>query len=342
MLLSGSWNLNPWFVQVEQIPMTEIPIGYVGVVVSYVGKEHVDLSGDDFTHGDLVEKGRKGVWIEPLLPGKHPINTRVMKVELVPTTNIVLNWATAREAHKYDEKLSSITVRSQGRLQLHARRVADHPHRHEEGAAGHLAGGLDAEPGRPRAAADGGQLLPQLGAAGARCSSSSRRAASARRRRSRRSGRAVEAYDVECIDTLIGDIVPPAELMKTQTDRKIADELQRTYEVQREAQVKRQQLERETAIANMQAEVVRSEQMVAISAKNALAVAETAKGEAARVRLEAEAEAHAIRIKGEAEAGAKARGRGEGARPTEAGVAAHGGRGVHRRCSWRGIWASTT
>jgi len=39
---------------------------------------------------------------------------------------------------------------------------------------------------------------------------------------------AIEAYDVECIDTLIGDIVPPAELMKTQTDRKIADELQRT------------------------------------------------------------------------------------------------------------------
>ena len=64
---------------------------------------------------------------------------------------------------------------------------------------------------------------------------------------------ALEAYDVECIDTLIGDILPPAELMKTQTDRKIADELQRTYDVQREAQVKRQQLERETAVANMQA-----------------------------------------------------------------------------------------
>ena len=24
VLLSGSWNLNPWFVQVELIPMTEI------------------------------------------------------------------------------------------------------------------------------------------------------------------------------------------------------------------------------------------------------------------------------------------------------------------------------
>ena len=41
--------------------------------------------------------------------------------------------------------------------------------------------------------------------------------------------------------------------LKTQTDRKIAEELQRTYDVQREAQMKRQQLERETAIANMQA-----------------------------------------------------------------------------------------
>ena len=112
VLLAGSWNLNPWFANVELLPMVEIPIGYVGVVVSYVGKEHLDVSGDTFTHGDLVERGRKGVWVEPLLPGKHPINTKVMKVELVPTTNIVLNWATRTEAHKYDEKLQPITVRS--------------------------------------------------------------------------------------------------------------------------------------------------------------------------------------------------------------------------------------
>jgi uncharacterized membrane protein YqiK len=38
VLLSGSWNLNPWFVHVEQVPMTEIPIGYVGVVISFIGK----------------------------------------------------------------------------------------------------------------------------------------------------------------------------------------------------------------------------------------------------------------------------------------------------------------
>src|SRR4030095_6275809 len=74
VLLSGSWNLNPWLVKVEQVPLTEIPIGYVGVVVSYVGREHLDLSGDEFTHGDLVERGRKGGWVEALLARKAAIH----------------------------------------------------------------------------------------------------------------------------------------------------------------------------------------------------------------------------------------------------------------------------
>jgi uncharacterized membrane protein YqiK len=80
VLLSGSWNLNPWFAQVEQVPMTEVPIGYVGVVISYVGRAHEDVSGAEFKHGDLVNPGHKGVWVEPLHPGKHPLNTRVMKL----------------------------------------------------------------------------------------------------------------------------------------------------------------------------------------------------------------------------------------------------------------------
>jgi uncharacterized membrane protein YqiK len=115
---------------------------------------------------------------------------------------------------------------------------------------------------------------------------------------------AVEAYDVECIDTLIGDIVPPAELMKTQTDRKIADELKLTYEVERQSQEKKQELERERAVANLQAEVVRSEQMVRIAEQNARATAEAAKGEAAATRLRADADADATRALGAARADA--------------------------------------
>jgi len=115
---------------------------------------------------------------------------------------------------------------------------------------------------------------------------------------------AIEAYDVECIDTLIGDIVPPEELMKTQTDRKIAAELERTYDAQREAQVKRQALERETSIANLQSDVVRSEQAVRISQQNALAAAESARGESNAIRLRAEGQAASVRLNGEADAAA--------------------------------------
>src|SRR5207244_10975457 len=43
---------------------------------------------------------------------------------------------------------------------------------------------------------------------------------------------ALAAYDVKAIDTLIGDIQPPAELLRTQTDRKIAEEQRNTYDIQ--------------------------------------------------------------------------------------------------------------
>ncbi|WP_256559586.1 SPFH domain-containing protein [Myxococcus dinghuensis] len=301
VLLSGSWNLNPWFVRVEQSPMTEVPIGYVGVVVSYVGREHLDVSGDEFTHGDLVERGRKGVWIEPLLPGKHPLNTRVMKVELVPTTNIVLNWAQRTEQHKYDEKLSPITVRSRDGFSF-TLDVSQIIHISMKQAprvisrVGSMQNLVDhvLQPTVANYFRNSAQQVSVL------------EFLSARTDRQREAYEAIRgalgAYDVECIDTLIGDIQPPAELMKTQTDRKIAEELQRTYEVQREAQVRRRELERATSVANMQGEVVRSEQMVAISEKGALAVEETAKGEAARTRLHAEAESHGLRLRAEAEA----------------------------------------
>jgi uncharacterized membrane protein YqiK len=271
--------------------------------VSYVGDEHLDVSGDDFTHGDLVEKGRKGVWNEPLLPGKHPINTRVMKVELVPTTNIVLNWANRSESHQYDERLSSILVRSKDGFSF-SLDVAQIIHIGMKNAprvisrVGSMQNLVDhvLQPTVGNYFRNSAQQVTVL------------EFLSARSERQKEAfdniKKAVEAYDVECIDTLIGDIVPPAELMKTQTDRKIAAELMRTYEAQREAQVQRQALERETAVANLQNDVVRSEQMVRIAQQNALATAESAKGEANATRLRAEGQAASVRVNGDAEASA--------------------------------------
>ena len=38
VVLAGSYYINPWAVQIEEIPMTEVPIGHVGVVISYIVK----------------------------------------------------------------------------------------------------------------------------------------------------------------------------------------------------------------------------------------------------------------------------------------------------------------
>jgi uncharacterized membrane protein YqiK len=301
ILLSGTWNLNPWFAQVEQVQMVQIPIGSVGVVISFVGKAHEDVSGVDFKHGDLVNVGHKGVWVSPLYPGKHPINTRVMKVELVPTTNIVLNWANRTESHNYDAKLSSITVRSRDGFGFNLD-VAQIIH----------VGALDAPKVISRVGSmqnlvdhvlqpivgnyfrNSAQDYTVLDFLSAR---SQRQVEAAEHIR-----RAIGAYDVQAIDTLIGDINPPKELMTTQTDRKIAEEQRKTYEVQEAAQIQRQQLVRQTSLADIQQQVVGAEQGVNIAELQANAHIKEATGEAEAIRLKSLGEAEAIRATGNAKA----------------------------------------
>ena len=107
---------------------------------------------------------------------------------------------------------------------------------------------------------------------------------------------------MQAVDTLIGDITPPEALMKTQTDRKIAEEEKKTYEIQEEAQKQRQLLVRETAVADIQQQVVASEQGVMIAELNANATIKAATGESESIRLRALGQAEAIRATGFAQA----------------------------------------
>jgi uncharacterized membrane protein YqiK len=294
VILSGSWNINPWFAQIEQVKMTEIPIGYVGVVISFVGGAQDDVSGALFTHGHLVNVGDKGVWIEPLYPGKHPLNTHIMKVELVPTTNIVLNFSDRIEEHGYDSKLRALNVRSIDGFAFNLE-VAQIIH----------VGALDA----PRVISRVGSmqnlvdhvLRPTVGnyfrnSAQAYTvldfliARSDRQAEAADFIRA-----AMQAYDVQAVDTLLGQIEPPETLMQTLTDRKIAEEQRKTYEVQRISQTQRQELVRETSLADIQRDVVTAEQGVRIAELQANAKVKEASGEAEAIRVTGEAKADAYR-----------------------------------------------
>jgi uncharacterized membrane protein YqiK len=92
VLVEGTYYVNRLFGTVEMIPKTVIEVGNVGVVVSYTGETGADLSGKEYRHGELASKGNRGVWSEPLLPGKYAFNTYAGKVISVPTTNFILKW----------------------------------------------------------------------------------------------------------------------------------------------------------------------------------------------------------------------------------------------------------
>ena len=302
IILAGSYYINKWGVQIEESYMTEVPIGHVGVVISYTGEDGEDLTGTAFKHGNIVSRGHRGVWIEPLGPGKYPINRYAMKVELVPTTNLVLNWANARsEAHALDKNLSTITVRSKDGFPFNLD-VAQIIHVPANDAPKVIArfGSMDnlvslvLEPtigNYFRNSAQDSDVISFLST----------------RKERQESARAhirtvLEEYNVNAVDTLIGDIVPPEALMRTLTNRKIAQEEEKTYETQRMAQERRQGMEKETAIADMQREIVKAQQSVEISQRTADSVVKKAEGDAASLKLQVNAEAEATKMRANAEA----------------------------------------
>ena len=302
VILAGSYFLNTWFVHVEEIPMTEISIGSVGVVISYYGDEGVDVSGLDFKHGNIVAKGHKGVWAEPLGPGKYPLNTYILRIEHVPTTNLVLNWANARsEAHQLDKHLSTITVRSKDGFpfNLDVSQIIHIPMVEASKVIARFGNmnNLVSQVLEPtignyfRNSAQDSDVIAFL-------STRKERQASARMH----INAVLDQYNVNGVDTLIGDIAPPDSLMKTLTDRKIAEEQKVTYDTQRMAQETRQNLEKQTAIADIQKQIVQADQGVQIAERVADAAVKKAGGDATSVKLNAAAEAERTKVLADAEA----------------------------------------
>ncbi|QJB38885.1 flotillin family protein [Chitinophaga oryzae] len=303
VILAGSYFINPWFAKMEIVRMTEIAIGHVGVVISFVGNDGEDISGVEFKHGNIVAKGSKGVWAEPLGPGKYPINPYIMKVELVPTTNLVLNWASARsEAHQLDKNLSTITVRSKDgfTFNLDVSQIIHIPTTEAPKVIARFGNmsNLVTQVLEPtignyfRNSAQGSDVISFLTSRKERQNAAKEHI-----------GHVLDQYNVFGVDTLIGDIVPPESLMKTLTDRKIAEEQKVTYETQRQAQETRQSLEKETAVAEMQKEIVKADQGVLIAERIADASVKKATGDANSVRLQANAESDRMKLlaSGEAE-----------------------------------------
>lgn len=301
VILAGRYYINPKFAEVEMKPMTNVPIAHAGVMISYVGEAGVDVTGEHFKHGNQVARGQKGVWVEPIDPGKYPINPYTHKLEPVSTANIVLNWATGKnESHNLDANLSTIKLRTLDGFSITMDvSVIIHIPRSDA----------------PKVIARFGslqnlvtQVLEPLISNHFRNAAQKADAIEFLKNRAQRQQEAKEAirgalaeYNVVGVDTLIGDINPPAELMKTLTDRKIAEQEQVTFVTQREAADQLQKLEQAKALAATQARVVDAERKVQIADYDAQAMVKKASGDAEAKTINAEADAKVLTMVGNAE-----------------------------------------
>jgi uncharacterized membrane protein YqiK len=108
-------------------------------------------------------------------------------------------------------------------------------------------------------------------------------------------------YHVDVVNVLICHIHLPEELMKTQTEKILAEQRQNMYNAQREAEVQRIQLEKTSAHADNQKSLMAEIVGVEIAGKRAEQRKAEADGEAHYILSTGKAEAEKVRLMGEAQ-----------------------------------------
>ncbi len=307
-LVEGTYYINRLFATIEMIPKTVIEVGNVGVVVSYTGEIGVDLTGDQYKHGELVKKNQRGVWSEPLLPGKYAFNTYAGKVMAVPTTNFILKWNKSETgSHRYDENLSEVLLITKDAFEpslplsvvvhidyrkapLVIQRFGDIK-RLVEQTLDPMVSAYFKNIGQTRTLI---QLIQDRSAI------------------QQLSGEQMKEkfaeYNLELQEVLIG--TPAASTSGSQIEtiltqlrsRQIAEEQVETYTRQEKAAMKEKELREAEARAKQQTFITESELSIGIQTNQGKAEYERSRQEAARIQTLATAESEKIRILGEGEA----------------------------------------
>jgi uncharacterized membrane protein YqiK len=307
-LIDGTYFINRWFATIEMIPKQIVPIGFVGVVVSYYGKKGADTSGKEFRHGERVQEGEKGVWERALGPGKYAFNTASGQIVLVPTTNFVLHWITGRtEAHRYDESLKSIELITCDAYEpMLPLSVVVH---------------IDYEkaPSVIQRFGDVKQLITQtldpLLSAYFRDVAHKKSMLQLIHERDEIQRQAREElrkkflqFDIECVDVLIGrpesrqGDAKIENLLEQLRQRQFAIEQVETFQKQQEAAVREKSLNEAQAQAALQAELTKSQVQIRISENQGDADLAKARKQAETTVVQAEAAAKQAKLQGEGEA----------------------------------------
>jgi len=308
VLTDGTYYINRLFATVEYRPKTVVPIGFVGVVVSFFGKEGKDTTGADYRHGELVEVGCKGVLEKPLMPGKYAFNTDAGKVVLVPTTNIILKWNKSETGdHKYDENLTEVDIITKDAFEpALPLSVVMHIDYKQAPWVIQRFGDINMLVN---------QSLDPLVGAYFKDVAQTKTLIELIQERSEIRERAVtemkakfEKYNLQLEEVLIGTPRSPVadvqieNILMQLRERQIAEEKKVTYQKQQSAAESEKSLREAQAIAEQQSFLTKSNIQIEIERNSGAALASKAEQEANQIIALARANATKIRVEGEAEA----------------------------------------
>ena len=301
-LLYGAYLLNPFLVRVELVPMLVVNQGQVAVVKAFVGLPTLDTSGAEFKFGSIVRPGHRGIWQEPLRTGKYPINPRCYAAEIVPTSILTLNWATAvSQAHNLDAHLSPIEGKTrEGFVFTIDLQVQIHVPDTRAPKVISMVGTMQNLVNEVLQSAVGNHFRNTL---------QRLEAVTFIETRDQVQASALEAithylnaYEVETRGVYIQDVTFPEEMVQVLTQREIANQEKATFEEQQRAQLVRIDLEKARGVADMQSLLAQAQVSVDINKSQAQAREAQAVGEAAYVETTARAEASKISMIARADA----------------------------------------
>jgi len=281
-LLYGAYNLNPFLVKVEKVPMLVVEQGEVAVIKSYVGlaEESGRINVEKNKFGTIVHPGHRGIWNESLRTGKYALNPHIYDSEIVPVSIITLDWATAStKAHEWDVLLQPIEAKSREgfvfkidlQVQIHVAAI-------EAPTVISMVATMQNLTSDVLQPAVGNHFRDRLQAMQAISFIETRQ--KVQEDAHRYIEEKLQQYHVETKGVLIQDVVFPSQLVQVLTQREIANQEVLTYQKQRDAQTQRIEMEQQTGVANRQQELAAARIGVEIKQKNAEARKAEADGEA--------------------------------------------------------------
>jgi len=321
-LQPGVYYINTLLFNINEVPIADVPPGYVAVIRSNVGLEleksgiGADVGGTKDLKGPvheeiekllIIEKNMRGIWREPVAPGKYNLNTLAYTPYLVPTSAVTIDWAAegkigtevkgvSNESVLYKFNPLKVTSKDGFQLEVNVRMVI---RVRPENAAYVIArfGSVDN-------LID--QIVHPLIDASFRNKAGEKKAIDFFQSRTDLQMEALahaksvfEEYNVEAQNLLVAYIDIPQELLNTQTKKEIALQQQTQYDQEAMAQEKLIAVREKTARADKQKEVIDAKLSIDINTDKAAAMIKEAEGKKQSIVLEADGVAHKNQVEGE-------------------------------------------